>query len=67
MKINKTMRIDISAEELKKLVIEHLESVNIEVKADDVVFEIGERIRGPQYDPYTETYLKGCSILCTID
>lgn len=61
MEINKTVRVDITEDELKSIVAEFVsKKVNKDIKSESVSFQIGRKC---DYDDrYSVEYVKGCSV-----
>lgn len=64
MKIQRTMILKISKEELQEVIKEHLRQEGFIVNDKDIIFDISVRESGTQRDPYTTTELTGCTITC---
>lgn len=65
MKVERTMTISLSAEEISKIIKQSLEKEGFDFTEKDVNFEIGKESQGYGMGEHDVTVLKGCSIKCS--
>ena len=63
MKVNRNITIELSENELKKLVVEHLKKEGYDVKVENINFSVGSKIEGDDYlSEHQVLYFKGCTV-----
>lgn len=65
MKVERTMTISLSTEEIAKIIKQSLEKEGFDFTEKDVKFEIEKECKGYGMGEYDVTVLKGCSIKCS--
>lgn len=65
MEIKKNITINLSEDDLKKIVADYLQKDGYSVKEEDVSFSVGRQIKGYGMQEYEELYFKGCNVKCS--
>ncbi len=65
MKVNRNITINLSADEVKEIIAEHLTKEGYEVKAEDVTLSIGSRMEGYGMAERPVNYFEGAYVNTT--
>ena len=61
--VTKTVRVDLSEEELKSIIAEYVgKKVNKDIKPESVCFNIGKKFDNDIDDRFGTDYIKNCSV-----
>lgn len=64
MEIKKSITINLSEDDLKKIVADYLQKEGYKVEENDVAFSIGNRCEGFGMAEHKVVYFKGCNVKC---
>ena len=64
MEVQRSITINLTEEEVKQIVAEHLNKEGYTVEAKDVQLEVGSHLEGYGTGEHSVNYFKGCFVNC---